>query len=404
MGLDFFLNAAPVGKFKSYVSNVDYRISVVRYFGNGEEEADYSGQPTPNIEIDGWGMFIWGARVYLDASNDLAWLDSTTKLGPKVYDAIVQGVAQPLEANLEPNGIAKADSSIWEVHDANKKHFAYTTLATARGFCDMAGMSAKAQKGDPAKWRTLAKKVQAAFLGAFVDSQGSLGGSLEEIQQNRADDAAVVEAFTWNILPDWKGNTATKTLQMFDRLRVSSGGFKRNDDGLSSYDNNEWILVDLRISNALRRAGKSAEADGYLNMIVDKAQHNFLLVPELYNAVAADGQIGKYIGSIPMVGYGSGAYIITVLDRSGAIEPNDCGDGMGATLPAYTCAGGTGDGGVGPGGDGGIGGGGDGGMKDIPFVPACYCEMGRRKQAQSGGLAVLFGLPVLLALCLRRCR
>ena len=66
--------------------------------------------------------------------------------------------------NLESNGVAKADSSIWEVHDANKKHFAYTTLAAARGFCDLAGMSAKAQKGDPAKWRTLAKKVQTAFL------------------------------------------------------------------------------------------------------------------------------------------------------------------------------------------------------------------------------------------------
>ena len=33
--LDFFLNAEPVGKYKSYVRNQDYRVSVVRYFGTG---------------------------------------------------------------------------------------------------------------------------------------------------------------------------------------------------------------------------------------------------------------------------------------------------------------------------------------------------------------------------------
>ena len=73
-----------------------------------------------------------------EASGDTAWLSSKTKLGPSVYDALVSGIAKPLEGNLEANGLVKADSGIWEVHDANKKHFAFTTLAAIRGLCDMA--------------------------------------------------------------------------------------------------------------------------------------------------------------------------------------------------------------------------------------------------------------------------
>src|SRR5207253_2648038 len=86
------------------------------------------------------------------------------------------------------------------------------------------------------------------------------------------------------------------------RLHDGAGGFKRNDDGQSSYDNNEWSMVDYRAADALRRAGRSADADALVNGIVDKASANFYLLPELYNAVQADGQIGKYTGAIPMVG------------------------------------------------------------------------------------------------------
>ncbi|MBI4704583.1 MAG: hypothetical protein HY744_26060 [Deltaproteobacteria bacterium] len=380
--LDFFLNAEPVGKFKSYVSNQDYRISVVRYFGNGEEEADYSGQPSPNVEIDGWGMVLWAARQYVAASGDAAWLSSKTKLGPSVYEALSQGVAKPLEANLESNGIVKADSSIWEVHDDNKRHYAYTTMAAARGFCDMASLAKSAGRdADAGAFQLLSAKVKSVFLASFVDAQGALGGSLEELEMNQALDGAVAEAFTWNILDDFGASspTAVATLEALGKLRVESGGFKRNDDGQSSYDNNEWILVDLRIANALRRHGRGDEADGYIAQIIDKASANFLLLPELYNAVAADGAIGRYAGSIPMVGYGGGAYIITMLDRSGLIEPNDCGDGKGKSLPKLSCEGidTTPPGGSSSGGPGGDGTSSGGPGANIPYgqEPACLCRV-----------------------------
>jgi hypothetical protein len=386
--LNFFLNAQPVSKFSSYVSNVPYKISVVRYYGSGEEQADYSGQPTPNVEIDGWGLFLWAVRAYVEASGDTTWLSQN-------YGAIVSGVANALEANLETNGIVKADSSIWEVHDANKKHFAYTTIAAARGYCDLAAMANKLMNAsDTMHYQMLSQKIRTAFLGAFVDQQGALGGSLEGIAANMYYDAAVAEAFTMNVLSDFTGSTATATLSLLDHLRVDSGGFKRNNNGQSSYDDNEWILVDLRVSDALRRAGRGMEADGYLQQVIEKAAANFYLLPELYNAVAADGQIGVYTGSIPMVGYGGGAYVMTMLDRAGLIEANDCGDGHGTQLQTFTCSGGVGpvpDGGTGGGGgSGGSGGNGNNPAPDVPYTAACFCNLGAT--AGSGGL-VLFLVP-----------
>jgi hypothetical protein len=96
--LDFMLDA-DAGRYGSYLGNVPYRISVVRYYGDGQEEADYSGQPTRNVEIDGWGLFLWAARAYVEASGDTGWLQQN-------YGTLISGVASPLEANLESNGLA----------------------------------------------------------------------------------------------------------------------------------------------------------------------------------------------------------------------------------------------------------------------------------------------------------
>src|SRR5262249_4368467 len=121
--LEFFLNAGKVGKYSNFVNNQSYALSVCRYFGSGEEEADYSGQPTTNVEIGGWGAFFWAARAYVEASGDTAWLQSQLPSGQTVYQTIVSGIAKPLENNLESNNVVDADCSIWEVHVGNKRHF-----------------------------------------------------------------------------------------------------------------------------------------------------------------------------------------------------------------------------------------------------------------------------------------
>ena len=415
--LDFFLNAAPVGAYASNVNNQNYRISLTRYFGNGQEECDWN-QSGPNIETDGWGLVLWAARQYVEASGDTAWLSSSTAFGA-VYDVLAGQIAAPIEANLEPSSIMRADSSIWEVHQPGK-HYAFTTMAAARGLCDVAALAKKAGKAtDVTHYATLSQKVNAAFQATFLDAQMALAGSTEGLSQQKYYDGSVAEAFDWNLLADFAGPVATATLSLFTHLRVDSGGFKRNNDGLSSYDNNEWILVDLRISDALRRAGRTMEADGYLGQIVQKAAANFFLLPELYNDTSTDGQIGKYFGSIPMVGYGAGAYIMTVLDRAGQFEPNDCGDGNSKMGAAFTCPGGNvgtgGDGGTGGGGSGGSGGGGSGGGSDpdggsgsdVPYRAACLCDFGGGR-GPSRGTMTLLALPwlfVVVRLCHKaRCR
>lgn len=361
MGLDFFLGA-DAGRYGSYLNDVDYRISTVRYYGDGEEEADYSGAPTRNIEIDGWGLVLWAARAYVDASEDTAWLASTTRKGDTVYDALKNGIAEPLAANLESSGMAIADASIWEVHWGNRQHFFYTTAATARGFCDMATLARRAGRTDDiARYRELSQKAVAAIRGAFIDSNRVLAGSLEKLAQgSNYRDGATIEAFTWNLIPA-TDPIATATLGAMSYLQTPAGGYKRLEGSSDQYDTDEWILIDLRASDAFRRAGNAEKADQLLGWVTGQASVNFDLMPELYNTRTSSGTIGAYSGSIPMVGYGAGAYQMTLLDRAGAFEPSDCGE---VDVGEYPDAG--------PGGPGNPGGGDD----DVRTGLACVCQAG----------------------------
>ncbi len=321
--LNFFLNA-PAGKHSSYVNGADYQVSVCRYFGSGEEEADYSGESSPNIELDGWGLALWAARLYVEMSGDTHWLWNATRQGPSVYQQILRGVAMPLERNLEADGTVRADSSIWEVHDAHKRHFAYTSATAARGFCDMAKLaSISGHAVDAMHYRDVAARVRAGFLSRFVDQAGAVQGQIEAPESGAPLDGSVVEAINWGLLDDGR---STATLKALEGLRVVSGGFKRRTGSDDAYDNHEWAFLDMRIAVAQARTGSTDRADKLLKTIAEKSQENYFLLPERYNSLAADIPIGAYVGSTPMVGYGAGAYMMALLDRAGQYEKNDCGE------------------------------------------------------------------------------
>jgi hypothetical protein len=226
LGLEFFLNA-DAGYYASYLEGVDdYLISVVRYYGNGREEADYSGQPSPNVEVDGWGLFLWAARAYVSQSGNVEWLNGTTRSEQRIYDVIRDGVAEPLAAYMEPQGIVKPDSSIWEVHHNNRRHYAYTTLAAGRGFCDMAAMASMVgETEDAERYRALSSQIAAAVPTLFVDRNNALAGSLEGLGTgSNYYDGAVVEAFGWDIV-DPTGPVGQATLDAFTYLVTPAGGF-----------------------------------------------------------------------------------------------------------------------------------------------------------------------------------
>ncbi len=381
-GLQFFLDA-DAGKFPSFVNNATgYRISTVRYFGDGEEEADYSGSPTRNIELDGWGLYLWAARQYLDASSDFAWLTETTKKGDTVYDALREGIAEPLAQNMESAGMAMADSSIWEVHYGNRQHFLYTTATAARGFCDMATIARRANRMDDVeRYRGLAQKARATIATSFIDSSRVLAGSLERLAQgNNYRDGSTVETITWDLLPA-NDPVARATLDAMSFLQTPAGGYKRLEGSNDQYDTDEWILIDLRASAAFRRADRTEKADQLLGWVTAQASVNNDLLPELYNTRTSSGQIGAYSGSIPMVGYGAGTYQMTLLDRALSFEHSDCGELDPGQYP---------DGGTGPGGGGGAG--------DPRTGLACACQGG----PGGAGNAVMFAVAGLWMVRRRR--
>ena len=345
LGLNFFLDA-DANRFKSFLGNVDYRISTVRYYGDGQEDSDFSGAPTRNIEIDGWGLVLWAARQYVDASADVDWLNATTAKGDTVYDALKVGVADALAANLESSGIPIADASIWEVHWGNREHFLYTAAAAARGFCDMATLARRAGRMDDIEhYRALSQAAVDAIKGGFIDSHNVLAGSLERLARgSNYRDGSTLETVTWGLVAG-DSPIGKATLASMSFLQTPAGGYKRLEGSQDQYDTDEWILIDLRASGAFRRNGNVAKADALLGTVSAQAAVNNNLLPELYNTRSASGQIGAYSGSIPMVGYGAGAYEMTLLDRAGLVEPQDCGKLDVGEPPAPDGTDGTSDGG-----------------------------------------------------------
>ncbi len=194
--------------------------------------------------------------------------------------------------------------------------------------------------------------------------------------------ASTVETVTWSLI-DPSDLVASSTLNALSFLQTPAGGYKRLEGSTDPYDTNEWILIDLRASAAFRKTGNGPKADSLLDWVTAQASVNNNLLPELYNTRTQDGPIGAYAGSIPMVGYGAGAYLVTLLDRAGLYEHADCGDkDIGDYPDAGPIIGGH---------DGGPGGNGISGERT---GIACACSGGPGAPA-TGVLLVLVGALVL---------
>ena len=96
LGTDFFLNAW-AGFFNSsrYLGR-DYRISSVRYYGNGKKKATGTAAG-PNVEVRQLRFGTLGREAYLHYGCDDTWLDQRTLHGDTVYEALVQ-VAEDIDA------------------------------------------------------------------------------------------------------------------------------------------------------------------------------------------------------------------------------------------------------------------------------------------------------------------
>lgn len=359
--LDFVLRG-PVGAYASYVGR-PYGLSIARYFGSGQEESDSNAQG-PNIELDGFGLFLLRAANHALNSPDPTWYAAHRA----TIDALVADV---LIADRDPEtGLVAADSSIWESHwtAGGRQRWAFTSGMAAAGLAAWAqataGPAAAGSREAPARARAglaapsaparaaapatagatpnaageamylgAARDIRAAILAHLLDANGAIAASVEQ-RSTGAHYADAQAAFLLNAdVVSATSAIGRATLDLLESqlfLTATGHGFERNDDG-GAYDAREWIVIDLAMSEALRRAGRAQEAGAILGWVTSEADLNDDLLPELLDRADA-----SYAGETPMVGFGAGAYLLALAQRAQAAPappPGSAGAGAGAEAP-----------------------------------------------------------------------
>jgi Glycosyl hydrolases family 15 len=323
-GLLAYFNAQPTGKMRAETANADYQISVVRYFGDGSEEPFFTQEGATNIEFDNWGLALWVLGEYLQKYDDLALLKVPTYRGP-LYESARNYVVKPLFKNLEPYSqgqIVAADTSIWEEHQKDKKHFAFSTAMAIVGLKEFTQVARIA--GDEATQREIQNHVtqlEQGFKDAFI-RDGKLHGTLEEGVKNDID-GALLAIINFGVVTD--STIVRDTVERMELLKVASGGYRRvrgtyTDPAIFEYwyEQEEFLFVDFSLAEVDRRLGNNAQADAILKHMVSKSAADHNIVPEMYVAVPCllfPGAIGDPTGALPMVGYGAGEFILHVLER-----------------------------------------------------------------------------------------
>lgn len=332
--LQYYLDAE-AGRFAEWkeLAGYDlppYQMTLVRYYGFGVEETDFNAFG-PNLEFDGFGLFLWALANYEGLTGD-------TSISDERWPLIAEGIGDVLVALVEPEtGLIRPDSSIWETHwNGRERHWTYTNITAVRGLCDAATMAERVGDDERAQtYRDTALALRAAIADELTDRSGALVSNREELQTGQGYyDAAVLDALAMGLF-DPTGTIATSTLASMDQelLTDASGvGWARNDDRWdhadaedispwgSDYDSAEWVITDLRGAMATRAAGDTTRSDAILNWVLAQSLSNFLMVAETY-----EEQTGEYKFNHPMLGFGAGAYALAVGHRNGDFADPACG-------------------------------------------------------------------------------
>jgi GH15 family glucan-1,4-alpha-glucosidase len=317
--LSFQIQDGCCGQYADYIGGLDYALSLCRYYGDGTEWSDDDGTG-PNIELDNLGLYLWAAAGHVAADDDDAFL-------AEHGERVLSGIADVLLASIDDeHDLIIADSSIWERHwSGHQKHFTYTSTWAVAGLRGAAELADRLGDSRADGYRAGADRIAAGIAESLVRDD-VLVGNLEELTSGGDFlDAAAVDAFNNGTL-DPQGTVATATLAAFQQwLSVPTGhGFKRNDDG-DLYDEQEWVMVDLRIAGAYRRGCREEPALAIEDWITDQAIANNGIIPELMNPDTAE-----YAGPAPMMGFGSGLYVLAMHDRAlaaaGCEEDTDTAD------------------------------------------------------------------------------
>lgn len=309
--LKFFLEA-DTGYYKSYMFDkkdwgigVDYKISVCRYYGSGKEESDDNGNGV-NIELDGFGMFLWAFSEYINATKDINFLN-------QYFEIVDKMVVYPILFNIDTNlNIVRPDSGPWERHIRDNgydgaKRFTYTTIMAIKGLKEINETFKKFGKKSNYEIENYISLLIEGLNKNLVDPERKvLVGSYEHYVQRgypKYVDGAVVEAINFGLVSK---EISLNTLKAFeDNLKIKGReGYKRNLDG-GWYDNQEWVVIDLRVAYAYKKVGNLSKANNILLNVEKKSLNGFFMIPELL-----DEKDASFKGAVPMLGFGAGAYIL----------------------------------------------------------------------------------------------
>jgi len=307
--LNFFIKAE-TGFYKKFIHSdgidygisSDYLISVCRYFGTGVEESDYN-ENGPNIELDGFGLFLWAFSEYVKNSNDENFLNENFEIiKNKVVDVIIN--------SIEKNNLIRKDSGPWERHLPGKQ-FAYTTIACARGLLSFAELC-RLKDIDYSKWiLTAYNRLISGINNYLTVKKKYFKGNFESVNPNEYDhfDASTFEVFNFELIKDKSlFNSHFNNYARNLRFKEKQRGYFRINKG-DWYDSQEWIFLNLRIASSLKKFGELRKANQLINWIVEQSKLNFNLIAELYGEESS-----TYEGACPMVGFGAGVYILSQIE------------------------------------------------------------------------------------------
>ena len=336
LALEFMLKS-PANKYKHYVytdgidygPGMDYQISLTRYFGNGTEECDFN-EHGPNIEYDDFGLFLITYIDYVNRSGDWdfykKWNDIVTR---KVADVIINCMA--------PNNLIKADSGPWEHHLALTKQYTFTSSVCARGL-ELFANAQKKQRQPYEKYQNAAEKIKHAIVDNMLVDNKYIKGNVNDmnISDHEYWDGGSFECFANGLMTNKElFESHMKAYEKVLGIKGDRPGYIRLESK-DPYENQEWVFIDLRIAYAHLNFGNKKIAKQLIDYLTEQASHNHNALPEMIsnksqmekapieihdametwcNCVRPESDM--YIGMIPMVGYGSGAYSLAILSYYG---------------------------------------------------------------------------------------
>ncbi len=326
--LRFYLDAE-AGRFQGWSELASYgmppyQISLVRYHGFGVEETDFNDFG-PNLEFDGFGLFLWALRPSTRCST------GDTGLGRRALGTPRRRRSRTpwSRSSIRTRVLVRKDSSIWETHwKGRERSFAYTSITAARGLCDAAAIAERRGEADraagvPRAQRAAARRDRRAAHGRLGRARRERGGARGRARATGTRRCSRGSRWACSIRRAIAARHARRARRAPARRPRAPGGRgttiapitpARTDLSPwgSEYDSAEWVVTDLRGAVAARLMGDVARSDRLLRWVLDQSAANYLAVAETYDEIR-----GTYSQRARMVGFGAGVYALALAARDG---------------------------------------------------------------------------------------